>query len=78
MRWKSKAQILSIVREHPGLQVAEIAAIAYPDHVGSWDWGMIKQDVAGRLQVLKDQKLIRPIYQVTNCRNAGNKWEAVE
>lgn len=78
MRWKDKAQILSIVRENPGLFVGEIAAIAYPDHVDSWDWSMIKQDVAGRLQALKEQGRIRPIYQVTNCRNAGCKWEAVE
>ena len=78
MRWKDKKQILQIVKEHPGLLMVEIAAIAYPDLVDSSMWGMAKQDVAHRLQVLKENGSIRPIYQVTNCRNAGHKWEAVE
>ena len=78
MRWKNKNQILAIVKEHPGLFVGEITAIAYPDHVDQWDWSMCKQDVAGRLQSLKDQGRVRPIYTVYNCRNAGAKWEAVE
>ena len=27
---------------------------------------------------VKENGSIRPIYQVSNCRNAGHKWEAVE
>lgn len=30
------------------------------------------------LQIVKENGSIRPIYQVSNCRNAGHKWEAVE
>lgn len=78
MRWKDKKQILQIVKEHPGLLMVEITAIAYPELVDSSMWGWAKQDVAHRLQVLKTQKLVRPIYQVTNQMNAGHRWEAVE
>lgn len=78
MRWKDKNQTLQIVKGNPGLLMAEIAAIAYPELVDSSTWNMVKQDVAARLQVLKTQGLVRPIYQVTNQRNAGHRWEAVE
>ena len=78
MRWKDKKQILQIVKEHPGLLTAEIAAIAYPEHEGTSVWNMVKKDVASRLQILKTQRLVRPIYPVTNQMNAGYRWEAVE
>ena len=78
MKWVGINQIYQIVKENPKLFMFEIAAIAYPDHVDSWDFGMIKQNVASKLQHLKKAGRARPIYTVYNQRNAGNRWEAVE
>ena len=76
------AKLLGITEENPlsilAESVVKTSGGAYPELVDSSVWGMAKQDVAHRLQVLKEHGEIRPIYQVTNCRNAGHRWEAVE
>ena len=76
MRYASTEEILQAIREHPGLFMAEYAAMLYPDHIDSWDFGMIKQNVAAKIQRLRMTGRVRPIMQTTSARI--HKWEAVE